>query len=144
MLCFRKISSEKILLDKLGRMLGKERVSRFLVEVFVSRSTERFPWGMLLCCVLEKCRSRKKLWISWEGVWGRREYHDFLSKSFLSRSTERFRWGTLLSFTNFPVSESILNKMGGGSVKIFYQNFLVHSAAKFRSLALYSNAYFGY
>ena len=32
----------------------------------------------------------------------------------MSRSTETLRWGTLLSFTNFLVSESNMNKMGGG------------------------------
>ena len=65
---FRKLPVEKSLLDKLGRGLGKEGVSRFSVEFFVSRSTERLHWATLLCCVSEKYRSRKNLLIRWEGV----------------------------------------------------------------------------
>ena len=34
MLCFRKMPFEKKIVDKLGRSLGKEGVSRFPVEVF--------------------------------------------------------------------------------------------------------------
>ena len=82
MVCFRKIPFEKNLLDTLGRGLGKEGVSRFFVEMFVSRSTERLPWGTLLSCVSEKYPSRKNLWIKWDGGWGGTEYHVFLLKLF--------------------------------------------------------------
>ena len=48
MLCFRKIPFEKILLDKLGRGLGKREYHDFL-SIFLSRGTKKLRSGNPLC-----------------------------------------------------------------------------------------------
>ena len=59
------------------REWGAEGVSSFSVENFLSQSIEKFRTVTPLCCVSEKFRSRKSLWIG-----GRGKYEDFLSKNF--------------------------------------------------------------
>ena len=73
----------------------KRIMSRFFVDFFPVAVPENFV-GEPFCVSQNFC------------------CQNFCVEDFLSRSDERLRWGTLLSFTNFLVSESIRNKMGGG------------------------------
>ena len=100
----------------------------FVCRSFVVSQYERLPWGTLFCCVSEKFRSRINYWISWEGVWGRREYHDLLSKFFVSGGTERLHCGTLLCCVSekYRSRKNLLIKWEGvgerGSITVFCQN----------------------
>ena len=79
MLCFRKFPIAKKFMDKWG-----EGVSRFSVENFVYQSNETFPRGTLLCCVSEKFRQQKSLWLRLGGG------SKFSVENFLSQMAETF------------------------------------------------------
>ena len=56
---FRKFRVSKNFMPKRGK-------SRFSIEKFLSRSTEKFRMGTLVCCVSEDFQERKSLWIRGE------------------------------------------------------------------------------
>ena len=50
------------------------------------------------------------------------KHHNFV-ENFLSHRTEKIRKGSLLCFTKNQVSKKFMDKRGGGSIRIFCQNF---------------------
>ena len=83
------LCSRKILLSKNDRDKRGERLSKFLVEFFLSHSAKFFvrePFSVSLIAGIKKVCIK-----------GGREYRDFPSK-FLSHCTEIFHWRTLWSF----------------------------------------------
>ena len=46
-------------------------------------------------------------------------YVTIFCRNFLSHGAENFRSGALLRFRKYPVSKNFMDKMGGGSIKIF-------------------------
>ena len=69
----------------------------FSVEAFLSRGTERLPWGKLLSSVSEKCRSRKNC--GKMGGLGREGVSRFSVKTVYSLSAEKMRSGTVCCVT---------------------------------------------
>ena len=118
-LCFRKFLVSKNFMDNRG-----EGVSRFSIETLLSHSTETFRRGTLLCCVSEKFRSQKSLWIK-EAAGGGGSITIFRRKS-----TETFYRGTLLCFRKFPGSISFMDKRRGGST-VFCRIFFSVSVPKY-------------
>ena len=87
--------------------MPKRIMSRFSVNFFSLAVPKNFV-GETICV-------SQKFWCQ-----------NFAVEIFLSRSTERLCWGTLLFFRNFLVSESIMNKMGGGKEvvsRLFIKSF---------------------
>ena len=60
----------------------------------------------------------------------KRRISRFSIENLLSHSTEKLRRGTLLCSTKFLVSKKFMDKRGGGSIKIFSQNFFCLTVPK--------------
>ena len=121
--CFRKfLVSKNFMLQRV--------MSRYSVENFLSYSTETLRRGTLRYCFSEKFRWRKSLCLSGGG---RREYHDFLSKIFCLTVPKNFAGEPFsAALQKFPVAKKFMDK-GGGVSRFSVENFLSHSAEKFRS-----------
>ena len=87
-------------------------MSQFPRKFFLTHNTKTFRRGTLLCCVSEKLRSRKSLWIR------RGEYHHFLSNIFCLTVPEKFVGEP---FSKSPVSGIEKIYASDGYVTIFYQ-----------------------
>ena len=67
----------------------------------------------------------------------------FCGKFFVSQY-QKHRMGTFLCFRTFLLSESFLDKMGGGCITIFPQKFLLHIPGKKRTGIFECFTDFGY
>ena len=95
----------KFLWTREGRTEG---VSRYSVNFFLSRSTEKLRWGSFLRFtkfLLSKNIRDKR-------VGGGKVFHVNLS-FFLSHSTEKLRRGTFLFYTNFVGSKYFMDRRWG-------------------------------
>ena len=125
LLCFTKFLVPKKFMDKRGGGGGK-KYQNFLSKMFLSHSAEKIRRGTLLCCVSENFRWRKSLSIR------RGEYQDFPSK-FFCLTVPKNAVGEPFSLSLFSGIEKVLMRGWGGAVSRFsVENFLSHSAEKFR------------
>ena len=119
MLCFRKFPVAKKFMDKMGW-----GVSKFSVENFLSHSAEKFPRGTLqgvtdfgyrkILCLIGLC-------------------HDVSSNFFVSLYRKTLQGNrSVLCFGKFPAANKFMDKKGGGVSRFSVENFLSHSAEKFR------------
>ena len=105
---------------------GREGVSQFTVERFLSHSTEKVRWGKLRCfrkiLVSQKVRDKKLM--------GR--YDDFPSKLSCLTVPKSFI-EELLCCRKFLVSKSFMVKRGGreGVSRLSVETFLFHCAEQF-------------
>ena len=117
----QKFPVAKKFLDK-----GGGEVSGFSVENFLSHSAENFRRGIVYCCI--DFGYRKSLWIIGEG-----EYQDFPSKFFCLTVPKNFAGEPFSAvLQKFPVAKKFMDKGGGGVSRFSVENFLSHSAEKFR------------
>ena len=148
-------------------------VSRFSVENFSSHSEENFRGGILYCCInfgnrkgLDRkgrelqgipsnifCLTVPKIFVGEpfsvalisgiEKVWiGRGEYQDFPSKNFCL-TVLKISLGESFTVALISVSEKVWIRRVGVSL-YSVENFLSHSAEKFRRGILYCCSNFGY
>ena len=108
------------------KIYGKEGVGEeeegsitIFCRKFFSHSVAKLRRGTVLCCVSQKFRLRKSLWIR-----GRRKYQDFPAKIFCLAVAKN---AVVESFSLSLVSgiEKILMRGWGVSVKIFRRQLLV-------------------
>ena len=127
LMCLRKSLVSK-------NVLPSRVISRYYLEEMLSRSSEKFRSGTLLCCVSESFRQQKSFWIrkGEEGI-------KIFRRKFLSHSVQKIRRGTLSCFTKILVYKTFRDKRGGegGSVTIFCQIVLVPQCQKIHKVTFF-------
>ena len=114
-------------------------VSRRSVKNFLSHSAEKNSRGSFLCCVSEKFRQPKSLWIRGGG-----SIMSFRRKFFFSQCRKNQLGNpSVLCFKKFLVAKIFMDKNGGTS-RVSVEKFLSDSAEKFRSGTLQCVINFGY
>ena len=120
-LCFRKFLVAKKFMDN-----REGEVSRFSFGNFLSHGAEKLCRGTLLCCVSESFQLRIILWIR------RGSIKIFRRNFFVSRCRKTLQGNSsVLCSRKVPVAKKKIRMRGGGSW-FFVENFLSHSAEKFR------------
>ena len=120
------------------KILEERGVSRFYVENFLSHNTEKLRRGTLWCFrnfpvvknfMLQRVMSRFSI---------------FCRNFFVSQCRKYSQVNpSVLCFRKFPVAKTFMDKRGGGVSRFSVENFLSHSAEKFRRGILYCCINFG-
>ena len=132
MLCFKKVSVAKKLMDK-----REGDVSRFSFENFLSHSTEKLCRGTLLCStkflVSKKFMDKRVGGEEGSITIFRKGVSQFSVEIFFSHSAENFRRENLLCcFKKISVAKKFMDKRGGGrrTIKIFRRKLFVSQCRK--------------